>query len=333
MQRFQKLFILLAVMVILTILQPGIFLTPGNFRSILLAISIYGIMVCGCIYPILLGGIDLAVGATAAMAGATTVLFIVGADYSISGVLFGLSAGLAAGTFAGIIHGIIVSSFKVSPFLITLATQNIIYGIAQLLTGNRVINCLRPALFTFLGGGRLLGIPFSVYILFVCALVSFVLLNHTKFGRDIYLVGGNKIAAELSGISVKKITISAYAISGFMAALAGIVLASINQQAIAKAAEGYETDVLAAIVVGGASLMGGEGTIQGAIFGALLMGIINNGLRLLGVPAIYHSAVKGIVIISAVAIDIYGRYRNSGNSRYLSSAFIKLFLRGKYAKD
>jgi ribose/xylose/arabinose/galactoside ABC-type transport system permease subunit len=151
-----------------------------------------------------------------------------------------------------------------------------------------------------------------VYILAVCALVSYFLLNHTKFGRDIYAVGGNKTAADLSGISSRKITFLAYAISGFTAALAGIVLASMNQQAVAKAAYGYENDVLAAIVVGGTSLFGGEGSLQGAMFGALLMGIINNGLRLLGVPSIYHSVVKGMVIIAAVAVDTYSRYKNSG---------------------
>lgn len=160
-----------------------------------------------------------------------------------------------------------------------------------------------------------MGVPFSVYILAMVALVSYYLLNRTTFGRQVYAVGGNKEASDLSGVSSKRTTIAAYAISGFTAALAGIVLASMNQQAIAKAAQGYENDVLTAIVVGGTSLMGGEGSLQGAIFGALLVGMINNGLRLLGVPSTYHSVVKGIVIIIAVAVDAYGRYKNSGLKR------------------
>jgi ribose/xylose/arabinose/galactoside ABC-type transport system permease subunit len=150
-------------------------------------------------------------------------------------------------------------------------------------------------------------------------------------------VGGNRTAADLSGISSRKITITAYAISGFTAALAGIVLASWNTQAIAKAAQGYENDVLAAIVLGGTSLMGGEGTLQGAMFGALLMGIINNGLRLMGVPSIYHSVVKGIVIITAVAIDLHIHYRNSGLLRHHSGKFkfnmLRALSKGRYAKN
>lgn len=313
--RFQKPLILLVVMILLTILQPGVFLTLGNFRSILLAISIYGIMVCGTIYTILLGGIDLSVGAIAAMSGACAVTIIVKFDYSTAGVILGLIVGLVSGCLVGSVHGIIVSKFEVPPFLITLASQNIVYGIAQLLTNNQVISCLKPKLFTFIGGGRVLGIPFSV-VIFVCiVLISYYLMNKTVFGRQVYAVGGNREASDLSGVSSQKITIIAYAISGFTAALAGIVLASMNQQAIAKAAQGYENDVLTAIVVGGTSLMGGEGSLQGAMFGALLVGMINNGLRLMGVPSTYHSVVKGVVIIIAVAIDAYGRYKNSGLQR------------------
>jgi ribose/xylose/arabinose/galactoside ABC-type transport system permease subunit len=246
------------------------------------------------------------------MSSAVTVVIIVGSGFTNQGVVLGLTAGLLSGIAIGVFHGIVVSSFNVPPFLITLASQNIVYGIAQLLTGNRVVNILRPASFAYIGGGRPFGVAISIYILAFCAMVSYFLLNHTKFGRDIYAVGGNKTAADLSGISSRKTTIAAYAISGFTAALAGIVLASWNTQAIAKAAQGYENDVLAAIVMGGASLMGGEGSIQGALFGTLLMGIINNGLRLMGVPSIYHSVVKGAVIILAVALDCYGRYKNSG---------------------
>lgn len=310
--KFQKPLILLVVMLILTILQPGVFFTLGNFRSILLAISIYGIMVCGTIYTILLGGIDLSVGAIAAMSGAWAVTIIVEHNFSTAGVILGVLVGLLSGILVGIIHGVIVSKFEVPPFLITLASQNIVYGIAQLLTGNKVINCLEPACFTFIGGGRLFGIPFSVIIFVIIALISYFLMNKTVFGRKVYAVGGNREASDLSGVSSQKITMIAYSLSGLTAAIAGIVLASMNQQAIAKAAQGYENDVLTAIVVGGTSLMGGEGSLQGAMFGALLVGMINNGLRLMGVPSTYHSVVKGIVIIVAVAVDAYSRYKNSG---------------------
>jgi ribose/xylose/arabinose/galactoside ABC-type transport system permease subunit len=168
---------------------------------------------------------------------------------------------------------------------------------------------------TYLGGGRLFGIPFSIFILLAVASISYFILNRTVLGRNVYAVGGNSVAASLSGVKSKTIHIIAYGMSGFTAALAGIVLASMNQQAIAKAAQGYDNDVLTAIVVGGTSLMGGEGSIQGALWGALLVGIVSNGLRLMGIPSTYHSFVKGIIIIVAVALDAYSRYKNSGLSR------------------
>lgn len=320
MAALQKPLILVVVMLILTILQPRAFPTLNNFKSILLAISIYGIMVCGAIFPILLGGIDLSVGAVAALSGACSVLTIIHFDYSISGVVLGIILGLSSGIIVGLLHGLIVSNFNVPPFLITLASMNIVYGVTQLLTNNMVISCLKPVGFTFIGSGKWLEIPFPIYILILMGIISYFILDKTVLGRKVYSVGGNPVASNLSGISASKITITSYIFSGFAAALAGIVLASMNQQAIAKAAQGYESDVLTAIVVGGASLMGGEGSIQGALFGALLVGLLNNGLRLMGVPAIYHSVIKGIVIIAAVAFDIKSKNRNNGLTRNKKSA-------------
>ncbi|PXV85611.1 ribose transport system permease protein [Lachnotalea glycerini] len=312
LSKSQKLWILLIVMLILTILQPGVFLTAANMKSILLSISIYGIMVCGTIFPILLGGIDLSVGAVAAAAGAFAVVQIVKSNYSTSGVIIGVLGGLLLGVFVGLIHGIIVSKFDVPAFLITLASQNIVYGVAQLLTKNNVIPCMEPASFAFLGGGRLFGIPFSIIIMLTIAIISYVLLNKTVLGRNVYAVGGNAEACRLSGVKSKKIIILSYITSGFTAAMAGIVLASMNRQAIAKAAQGYDNYVLTALVVGGASLMGGEGSIIGAIWGAFLVGVISNGLRLIGVTSDYHGIVKCIVIVAAVAFDAHIRHKNSG---------------------
>lgn len=310
--KLQKVWILIAVVIILTVLQPGVFLTAANFKSILLSISIYGVMVCGTIFTILLGGIDLAVGAVAAASGALTVKMIVNGSGTGGSVFLAVLAGVLLGTLVGAIHGIIVSRFGVPAFLVTLASQNIVYGVAQLITDNKVISCMEPDSFIFLGGGRLLGVPFPVYILIAIVIISYVILNRTVYGRQIYAVGGNVEASNLSGINSAKITLFAYMASGTTAAIAGIVLASMNRQAIAKAAQGYENDVLTAIVVGGTSLMGGEGNIQGAVWGALLVGMISNALRLMGIPSIYHGIVKGIVIICAVALDAYVRYSRSG---------------------
>lgn len=308
----QKLWILIAVMIVLTVMQPGVFLTVGNFKSILLSISLYGIMVCGTIFTILIGGIDLSVGAVAASSSALTVKYIVDHSYSNASVAIGVLIGLGFGILIGLIHGFLVAQFGVPAFLVTLASQNAIYGLAQVITNNKVITCMEPEAFAFIGGGRLFGIPFSIYILAVIFAVTYFILNRTVFGRKVYAVGGNAAACNLSGVKSNRIILMAYAASGLTAAISGIVLASMNRQAIPKAAQGYENDVLTAIVVGGASLLGGEGKIQGAIWGALLVGMIGNGLRLIGIPSTYHGIVKGIVIILAVALDAHVRYNNSG---------------------
>lgn len=323
----QKLWILVAVMLALTLLQPGVFLTAANMKSILLSISVYGIMVCGTIFPILLGGIDLSVGAVAAAAGAFAVTWIVEHNFTNGAVVVGILGGLLLGAVVGMIHGIIVTRFSVPPFLITLATQNIVYGVAQLLTENNVIACMEPELFAFLGGGRLLGIPFSIWIMIFMAIISYVILGKTVFGRNVYAVGGNAEACRLSGVRSRMVIIVSYVASGLTAALSGIVLASMNRQAIAKAAQGYDNYVLTALVVGGASLMGGEGSIQGAIWGAFLVGVISNGLRLMGVASDYHGIVKCIVIVAAVALDAHVRYKKSGLQKSSS-----LFKKKKKAK-
>lgn len=198
---------------------------------------------------------------------ALTVTQIVGHNYSATSVVIGIAGGLLLGCVVGLVHGLIVTQFGVPAFLITLASQNIVYGIAQLLTGNNVIPCMEPASFAFLGGGRLLGVPFSIYIMAIMAVLSYIILNKTVFGRNVYAVGGNPEACRLSGVRSRLVTIAAYVASGFTAALAGIVLASMNRQAIAKAAQGYDNFVLTALVVGGASLMGGEGSVLAAIWG------------------------------------------------------------------
>ena len=157
--------------------------------------------------------------------------------------------------------------------------------------------------------------PVPVYILLLCFLFTYIVLNHTVYGRYLYCVGGNQEAAKLSGINVRKVIVIAYMISGVMGAMSGLVLSSMNQQASAGQAKGYENDVLAAIVVGGISLRGGAGTIQGAMMGALMIGILTNGLQLLGVNSVYHDLVKGIIIIAAVAVDMYSSYKSSGLKR------------------
>jgi len=329
LKSFQKPLILLAVMLVMVILQPQIFPTLNNMLSILYAVSIYGTMICGMIYAVLLGGIDLSVGPVAALSGAVTVLTIIAMGKTGASVIVGVFLGLLAGSAVGLVNGLIISYFNVPAFLITLSTQSIISGVAQLTTGNHTIAAMEPASFTYIGSGRLLGVPVPIYIMGIMMLLTYIILNKTVFGQRVYAVGGNRQAAQLSGVAVKRVSTMCYVLSSLMAALSGIVLASMNQQAIAKAATGYENDVLTAIVVGGTSLAGGEGSIQGALFGALLVGVLNNGMRLMGVPSTYHTLVKGIIIICAVAMDVYAKNKNSGLQRTRLTGWMKRAGKGK----
>ncbi len=309
---FRQVAILVVVCIIFTILLPGVFLTLSNIRSILYSVSLTGIMICGATFAVMLGGIDRTVSGNAAVAGACCCSLLLANNGSPSGTVLAIAAGLACGLVSGLFHGLVLSRFDIPAFLMTLATNQVLYGIVQYITGNKLINVMNAKTFNTIGSARLLGIPVPVYILLVCFAFSYIVMNHTVYGRNLYSVGGNREASKLSGINVKKVICIAYMISGFMGALSGLVLSSMNQQASATQAYGYENDVLAAIVVGGVSLRGGSGTLQGAMFGAFLIGIISNGLRLLGVDAIYHDLVKGVIIIVAIAFDMYSSYSMSG---------------------
>jgi ribose/xylose/arabinose/galactoside ABC-type transport system permease subunit len=325
LHRFRQPLVLAALGLFFTLTLPGLFFTRANLISILYQVALYGIMICGAMFPVLVGGIDRTVGGVAAMGGAVCVTIIVNNGYSTPSVVIGVLAALGIGLLSGLIHGIIIANLEIPAFLLTLATSQVIYGIVQTITGNRLIVIMRPEIFTGIGTMRIFGAPLPVYVLIACFCAMLFLLNKTTYGRRIYSVGGNREASKLSGINVKRTIVIAYMMSGLMASIAGIVLSSMNQQASSYAAQGYENDVLAAIVVGGVSLRGGAGTLPGAIFGTLLIGIMNNGLRLLGVNSIYHNLIKGIIIIVAVAFDMFSSYRLSGLKRrgFLSRLFKK----------
>jgi len=308
----KRLLVLLVLILFFTVILPGKFFTANNFRNILYAISLQGIMICGATFAVLLAGIDRTVSGTAALAGAACCTIIVKFNFSWQGILLGVLVGLCTGALSGLFHGLVLSRFEIPAFLLTLATSEILYGLVQGVTGNQLINVMKADAFNWVGSSRILGIPVPVYILALCFAFTYIVLNKTVYGRYLYCVGGNKQAARLSGINVRKVIIIAYIISGIMGALSGLVLSSMNQQASASQAKGYENDVLAAIVVGGVSLRGGAGTIQGAMIGALLIGVLTNGLQLMGVDPVYHDLIKGIIIIFAVAVDMYADYKKSG---------------------
>ena len=289
LKRYSKIFILLGFMLVLTIIAPHSFPTIANLSNVLWSVSVIGIMVSGSIFAILVGGIDLSVGSMLALTGIIVVRIIRFFDYSVTGVLIGILAALLCGVLVGVVHGIIITKFKVPAFLITFATQSIISGISMILTNNKILGCLEPKAFTYIGIGKLLGLPVPVFIMAAVALISFYVLDKTQLGRYVYAVGGNPEASRLSGISDNGITMLAYIFSGLTAAIGGIVLASMTQQAMASTGSGYETEVITA-----------------AVIGAVLVGLLNNGMNLMNVPSTHHGLVKGLVIITAVAVDIMG---------------------------
>ena len=310
-----RVIVLIVMCAFLTITTKGKFFTYSNFVSIMYSISLIGIMICGATFPVLLGGIDRTVSGNAAVCGAMAATVALHFQQSNGGAVIALFCGLLCGVVSGLFHGIVLARFAIPAFLLTLATNEVLYGIVQFITGNQLINVLDCELMNWVGQSRLLGIPIPVYILLICFLVCYVVLNHTVFGRYIYAVGGNRQASELSGVPTQRVIIFAYTISGFMGALSGFVLSCMNRQASSSQAQGYENDVLAAIVVGGISLRGGSGTLQGALLGAILIGVMTNGLQLLGVPSIYHNLVKGIIIIAAIAWDMMSATRKSGMAK------------------
>ena len=308
----QRATILLIVCIIMALFANRFFL-PENFKSILIAISLYGVMACGMLFVILVGGIDLCVGSTAAMAACVMLKVLTTNEKSTYGLIMGFAAALGLCVLLGLFHGIQAAYFGLPAFVVTLATQYMIYGFMLNYTeGSFIYYKTMEGLFYKIASGRFLGMPMTVMWFIVAVAISAVILGFTVFGRRCYLVGGNSLASNLLGINTKKYTVIAYVISSVTAGFTGIVLASLNMSAYAATAKGYEGKVLMAMVVGGISLTGGEGGIPGAIFGALFVGIINNALILLDVSTDFQGFVQGVVIIAAMVLNVYTSRRAQG---------------------
>lgn len=306
-KKYSKILILVVFVVVLTILKPHSFPTVGNISNVLWSISVVGILTSGTIFTLLLGGIDLSIGSLMGLSACTTVLLIQANGNTNTSVLVGIGCAILVGLAAGILHGCVITFFRVPAFLVTFATQSIFLGMSQVLTNNKIITCLDPDLFTNIGLGRIGPFTFPIYLMIVIVGMSYYILNKTVFGRYIYAVGGNREASKISGINDKKISVLCYAISGLTASIGGVVLAAMTQQGMASTGSGYETDVITAAVVGGVSLAGGEGKIADAVIGAVLVGLLNNGMNLMSVPSTYQGLVKGLVILIAVAVDVAQR--------------------------
>ncbi len=292
---------LLLEIILFSLLSPY-FLTADNILNVTLQTSITAIIAAGMTFVILTAGIDLSVGAMVALSGvvATSILKL-NLPFVISFPL-ALFAGLSIGICSGTVAGIFITRFNITPFIVTLSLMTIWRGASYMYTDGRPVWGL-PDDFGLLGSGRVLSIPLPTIIMICVYVVTYILLKYTKFGRYVYAVGGNKEAARLAGINVNQTIFVVYIISGILSAISGILLASRMNSGQPNAGLMYEMDVIAAVVVGGTSLFGGRGSIFGTFLGAMLIGILRNGLNLLNVGSYVQMVVLGVVILLAVLLD------------------------------
>jgi ribose transport system permease protein len=297
--------IILAIMwIVLAFLSPYFF-TVGNLFEITLQTAVIAIIAAGQTFVIISGGIDLSVGAVFACAAV-----VGGLVFTATGNLFlSLATTLGTGALLGFTNGLLITKVRVPPFIATLGMMGIARGLALIISGGIPIYGLDDS-YKFIGQGKFFDIiPVPTVIVLVVYAASYVVMNHTRFGRFTYAIGSNAEAARLSGINVPAVTIGIYTLSGLLAGLASIVEAGRLATIQPAGGNGYELLAIGAVLIGGASTFGGEGSILATLVGALLVTTIRNGLNILGVNAFWQYVVNGIVIIGAVAIDQYRRRR------------------------
>lgn len=294
---------LLILIAIVSAINPDFF-KLDNILNILRQTSVNAIIAVGMTFVILIAGIDLSVGSVLALTGAIAAS-LVSKELTVFLVV---PIVLFIGALLGAFSGIIVAKGKVQPFIATLVTMTLLRGLTMVYTDGRPISTgfsNSADSFAFLGTGYLFGIPFPIWLMAIVFAVAWYILKHTPIGRYIYALGGNESATQLSGINVNKIKLFVFAVSGFLSALAGLIVTSRLSSAQPTAGVSYELDAIAAVVVGGTSLMGGKGRVMGTLIGALIIGFLNNALNLLDISSYYQMIAKAMVILIAVLADNY----------------------------
>jgi ribose/xylose/arabinose/galactoside ABC-type transport system permease subunit len=317
--RFAPLIFLLVLMAGFAILEPR-FLTPLNLFNVMRQISIYGLLAIGMTFVILTAGIDLSVGSLLAFCGLVMAAvskgglgqrFAVGGEGEVLGYPWFLAAlaAIAIGLVSGFVQGFAITRLKVPPFVVTLGGMSVFRGAALLFAAGGPISGFDPSL-VWWGQGRAFGqVPIPAIIFVAFAIVAHIVLRYTRYGRQVYAVGGNPEAARLSGLNVRAVITSVYVIMGFFAGLGSFVLAARLNSAEAVAGTGYELTVIASVVIGGTSLFGGVGTIFGTVVGTILIGVLLNGLVLLNVSPYVQQIIIGVIIVLAVAFDTFAKSR------------------------
>ena len=294
------IFFILIVLFLLSSLFVAGFLSVYNLTNVLLAIACTTTLALGATFVIILGHINIAYGSELAFIGCASCIVNVATGSVFPAIIVALLLGLAFGLF----NGFVITTFSIPAFIVTLALTEAARGGAVLITGGQTISGLTPSS-TFLGQGYIGGVlPMAIVILAICFVITYIILNKTPFGRYVYAVGGNSKAAEASGINPKKITRIAYLMDGLLTGIASILLMSRLNSGVPGAGLTYEMDAITAVVVGGTSMSGGSGTLVGTIFGAIIVGIINNIQTLLGVDSNIQRIVKGAIIVVSVIIDV-----------------------------
>lgn len=307
-------FALIAIIVTFALLSDR-YLSVSNFLTMTSQVAIFGLLAIGMLLVILSGGIDLSVGSTLALCGVFAGFLLQGVELQALGVILYLPVWavvictLGMGALVGVVNGVLVAYLKVPAFVATLGTLYVARGVALLMTNGLTFNNLRGNQeygntgFEWLGFYRLWGVPISIFVLAATAIAVHLLLSRAPFGRWLYSTGGNARAAELSGVPVKSVQVWVYVLSGMCAAIAGLVLSSQLTSAGPTAGTTYELTAIAAVVVGGASLMGGRGTVQGTLLGAFVIVYLGAGLVIIGVSSYWQTVFTGAVIVLAVMLN------------------------------
>ena len=297
LHRFGLLFVILLVGLALS-LTTDAFLSVANLTNVAKQVSINGILAVGVTFVLLTAGVDLSLGSVVALSGVACATFAHPGEHS---VFVPIAVGLLTGAACGLINGALVTRGGVAPFIVTLGMMTIARGLALIVSGGRPVANLSNELTSL--AGDFLGVPIPVLCFAGVAAAAWFFLNRFRLGRHIYAVGGNEHAARAAGVSVERVKLFAYGLCGLLTGLAGVVLAARITTGQPNAGQAYELDAIAAVVIGGTSLAGGVGTIAGTLLGVLLIGVINNGLDLMGVSSYYQAVIKGVIIVGAVWLD------------------------------
>jgi ribose transport system permease protein len=320
MQSLGLLAVILLGCLIMTFASP-VFASVRNIENVLQSATIIAVVAIGQTFVILVAGIDLSVASVLVLSSVLSVGLVEFNGWSPG---LAIAAALGAGAFIGLVNGLAVTKLRIPALIVTLATMTIGRGLAYIYSGGQNIAPV-PDLFVSLQAARLFGIPVVILLTLALALIAQIVLSRTTFGRSVYATGGNALAARLAGIRTQRVIILTFVISGVMSAIAGLLITARFEAGAATAAQGMELAVIAAVVIGGVSLFGGEGNMGGMLLGVLLLGLVQNAVNLLNVPPNWDSVVSGLVIAAAAALDVYRR-------SYLEAGLRKRVIAAKGAK-